>query len=344
MMHQPFPDGQDMTAQNMRGLSNLGIHPTISSSSYPVCAKCENAPDENDVQWERFDQIRELTNPVEREEFGITETEVRHRMRVNDVQAFYTFDTEVPCSLRKHRHRLGYVVRTRCGETIALGKDCAEQLIEEFARVEKYVNSARDYNKFVPRVSKRLEELRKRFGEAKALWDQCDGFRRLLKRELPKLADALQQTYRVRRSRTAQEIPPGIELWDFEQREPALRVKRLGEFERELAAWREQPPVLSAQEEIWSGIKLMEDDLANFFVWGRSASQMVSRAGFARAVEINDSELRTVWRSVFDARLGREVERSDQVLERTNERYQVTKDGIVETSGGRTVPVIWPAE
>lgn len=308
---------------------------------YPPCPECDALPHVDESLKEHYDDFLYTRDEGELAGFPVVSTSCRHRISVDDVLAEYGLREDTRCSMlpRGHPHREGYVVRTRCGLTLKLGKDCGRQLIAEFSRVERTAKRAREYKVFVPQTRERLQALRAKVADAKALEQRLRGFRELLGADARLLAQEMQNAYRVRFDAREAERIPGIELWDYEQPDVARLASKLRQLELDAKGWEERHPGHTEQREYLARVRDVEERVDGFLSWARVAAVLLTREGMEVACRVLDSTPEDVWVQAFDAGAGRLVSRREQVLKRTRDRFVVTDAGVEVL--GRLTAIVW---
>lgn len=308
---------------------------------YKPCPECESLSASNDAEIEHYEGFAYLRDPAELERFQLVSTDLRHRIAVNDVLAEYSMPLDIQCSMlpRGHRHRDGYIVRTRCGVVLKLGSQCGRHLIDNFVQVERTAKRAREYTTFVPTMQERLRVLRARYGEAVAYQKRLWAFREFLGAEAQVMAQEFENAYRVRNDAGEAAKIPGIELWNWEMPPIDRFGSRLRSLEFELDGWREKPPGITEQKEIRKRLAAIEDGVTDFLQWARVAALLVSREGMERACVVLDSSWEDTHTTAFDGRAGRMVGRTVSSFRRTRDRFHVTEDGLQVL--GRQVHFAW---
>ena len=311
-----------------------------ASDRYPPCSECEKVAVDDDVERDHYEELFIAKTPKDLERFDIATSAERHQISVEDVLAQYKFAEETLCSMpRRHRHRLGYVARTRCGLVLSMGSECGQHLIEGFSRAETYVRRATQYARFHEQAADRLSRLRNDFARATELEARIWGARKFIEEEIPMLASQLRERFKIRRSIAAIERIPGIELWDYDR--PGADRYRSVLRGLELRSRRDDDPLTFSQRSgILSEIKELERAVADFLAWATAAAVLLTREGMARACEVIDSEVEDVTTSAFDPNLGRASTRTVSVLRRKRDQFVVTNEGFL-VDGRRTVPFTW---
>lgn len=309
---------------------------------HPPCEACEALPAIEEYIREHFGKIPDLTSPQDLDNLRPSTTDRRHQISVDDLLATYHFRETVQCSMpQRHPHENGYVVRTRCGTILALGSTCGRKLIDGFARVESHVANAHEYHRFADDMRRVVGDLRSLYEEARERQGGLNNFRRFLQAESPMLVSAFKRMFAERLKLSSEEIPPGVELWDFEIPEVERFKSDVERWGAALGRWAGSPPALAEQKRIRKEAKDITERVRAIRDWALLASRFVTRNGITTAIEIYDSDWAIVQVDAFDVHKHETVERRERRFKRVRETFRVTNDGIVDLSTGRVISMVW---
>jgi hypothetical protein len=305
----------------------------------PLCPDCTAAlPSENAVR-DKFNDILRPTTAEEVLAIEVDTTEHRHLIDENDLVALYTVPRTTPLSCSNPHpatHLDGLVVRTRCARTLRMGYDCAAQLIENWAQIDRVATKAREWKSFVPASAERLKRLRARADEATRKDLALQGLRKLIRDQLHWFEKEVNDHLR-----TFAVAVPGRELFDWNQGDVGRRIGALTELEYQRAKWEADIPGRREQKDIELQMKTLEERIDDFDAWVRAAEPMLTQAGFNRAAAALDTEMRDARVEEFDGYTGQMVSRLRPRPERVRTRCEAVADGIRDHVGDRVIPVAW---
>lgn len=314
---------------------SLGMS-VMKAADLPPCPNCAALPPDSSAPREDYRDVQHLTTSRALEPFEIGVTDVRHVIEENDLLAVYEIheaDVVLCSNPQRHRHWEGVVVRTRCGRTICMGKECGVQLIENFARIDEVKRRAREYNSFLSFAKGELTALGERRDAALKRCRALIDFRTLIEGELGWFIEGVQRRRKL--------VFPGVELFDGRRNEIERNLGDLRDLEWALPAWERKLPPLSEQRAIRQRLKVLGERLDDFEGWARVAARVTTRAGFDEALEALDSDDELVDVEEFNRDTGEVVTRKRGRRRRMRVSAEVTDDGIVDRASGRTVPVVW---
>lgn len=330
--------------RDLRRLLALLIEPRpefgAMNSPLPRCEACEAiaTPSEPDS----YAELDLYTDPSDVDAHKPLPANAAHRLDSEGVLAVYRLSERIPCSMPgRHPHAEGLVVRARCGIVLNIGSDCGRKHIEGFAAIDAYASQAREYHSFLGEVRAQIIAQRARVAVIDESISRLFAFRRWLAGCAPALEAHLRNRWLERSSLRPAEVPRGVELWNYQQRDASRERSDLRSLELELDAWTEKLPPLNEQRRHRGRVKDLRERLDALEMWIRAASMMATQDGMNLAIVGFDSKWQVVDRVAFDARTGQQTTRKDEVFTRVFHRYDVDASGIIDMETGEAFPVTW---